>query len=386
MKSIYLDHAATTYVYPEVWESMLPYQWDHFGNASSIHQFGRSARLTVENARESIAQCLKCDTSSLIFTSGATESINSSLFGVAFAHMDQKPHIIISAIEHQAVIQTAAQLSRLGATITVIPVNSQGFVELEQLKQAVTDRTLMICVMAGNNEVGTLQSIAQIGHFAREKGIYFLVDAVQALGWIPIEIDQLPVDMMAFSAHKIHGPKGIGLLYLSRNVKLLPHLYGGSQERKRRAGTENVPSIVGFSTAVQMVIQQREQRTSYVKALRDELLQKLKDKIGSADVIYNGHSTNTLPHILNVSFPWMETETMLMNLDLAGIAVASGSACSSGSFEPSHVLKAMNLEKHIMNSAIRFSFAESNTTEEIDQVVQVIASIYERCKQRVRKG
>lgn len=382
MNPIYLDHAAATPMHPEVLQAMLPYFTDYFGNPSSLHSFGRLARSSLNNARDTIAAALGCSSGELIFTSGGTESDNLALFGLTEAYGSGNKHIITTQIEHHAILHTCSRLEKLGHEVTYVPVDSNGKVNVHDVAEAIRPETVLISMMFGNNEVGTLQPVEEVGELARSRGILFHVDAVQALGLHPINLSALPVDAMSFSAHKLNGPKGIGALYLSKKVKLTPALYGGSQERKRRAGTENVASAAGFAKAVELAAEGREAKLSTMVELRDLMFSVLTGRLGESSVILNGHRTETLGHILNVSFPGCHTETLLMNLDLEGIAAASGSACSSGSLEISHVLKAMQLSDERTRSAIRFSFGLGNTTQEVEKAANQVAAIVERLRNR----
>lgn len=382
MTHIYFDHAATTPVHPEVVEAMLPYFTQVFGNASSTHSAGREARAAIHQARESIASFIGCAPPQLLFTSGGTESDNTAIFGAAHAGASRGRHIITSQIEHHAVLHACEHLEKQGYEVTYLPVDHYGRIRVEQLEQSIRPDTICISIMYANNEVGTIQPIEQIGTIARAKGIPFHVDAVQALGHIPIDLSQLPVDMMSFTAHKVHGPKGIGALYLAKQSQIPPMLHGGNQERKRRAGTENNAAIVGFAKALQIMSEHRYEMQQKLEKLRLDMMTRLTDLLGADQVIVNGHPIERLPHILNVSFPGISTETMLMNLDLEGISAASGSACTSGSLEVSHVLKAMQLPEEVLKSAVRFSFGMGNTTEQIETAAQKIATIVRRIRNK----
>lgn len=380
MDSIYLDHAATTPMRPEVAEAMLPYFTDLFGNASSLHRFGREARIAVSRARDRLAALIGCLPSELVFTSGGTESDNAALFGAAARRGAGKKHIVTTQVEHHAVLHACAELERSGCEVTYLPVDETGRVRPEELESAIRDDTFLISVMYGNNEVGTLQPIARIGELARERGILFHVDAVQALGLLPIDLSALPVDLMSFSAHKLYGPKGVGALYISAKAAISPLLVGGSQERKRRAGTENTAGIVGFAKAVELAAEAQQRNRLHVEGLRQEMIQTFNRELEAGSFVVNGHPTDVLPHILNVSFPGADTETMLMSLDLEGVAAASGSACSSGSLELSHVLRAMRLPEDVMRSAIRFSFGFTQTAEQIRRAAELAATISRRIR------
>lgn len=375
MEVIYLDHAATTPLHPQVVEAMLPLMQEHYGNPSSLHAMGRAARHLLNDARDQIAGVLNCQSSELIFTSGGTESINLAILGTLRAQ-GRQGHIITSQVEHHAVLETCRALEQSGYEVTYLPVDEHGRIAVETLVAALRPDTVLITIQYGNNEVGTVQPIEEIGHIARERGIIFHVDAVQALGKLVIDAARMPVDLMSFSAHKINGPKGSGLLYASARTKLMPLMSGGVQERKRRAGTENVAGAVGFATALKLAEEGREQTLAHLDTLRQTMLDELaplEDKI-----VVNGHPIHKLPHILNVSFPTVSTETMLMNLDLSGIAASSGSACNSGSLELSHVIEAMQLDEEVAQSAIRFSFGAGNTAREVVKAAQAAATIVNR--------
>lgn len=381
MVSVYLDHAATTPLHPSVLEAMLPFLSEHFGNPSSIHSPGRISRAAMNDARDRIAACLGCEPGQLVFTSGGTESDNMAIFGVAMAHKENKGHIITSQIEHHAVLDACRRLEKLGFAITYLPVDHYGQVSIEAVAAAIRPDTALISIMYGNNEVGSLQPIADIGRLARDKGIYMHVDAVQALGVEKIDLRSLPVDLMSFSAHKINGPKGVGALYLSTGVMMVPQIFGGSQERKRRAGTENLAGIVGFAKAVELVSENMEEKQQNLNSLRQIMVDTWEVELGGTFVV-NGHPSARLPHILNVSFPGADTETMLMNLDLEGIAASSGSACTSGALEVSHVLQAMNLSAAVTDSALRFSFGMGNTSKSVRDAALKTATIANRLRNR----
>lgn len=379
MKRIYLDHAATTPLHPEVLEAMMPYLTDIFGNASSVHSFGREAHWALNDARERIASMLGCEANQWIWTSGGTESDNLAVLGTVAAAKGKR-HIITSEIEHHAVLHASRHLERHGCEVTYLPVDAKGRVRVEDVERSIRPDTALISVMYGNNEVGTLQPIREIGEIARQHGIVFHTDAVQALGLEKLNLSELPVDLVSFSAHKIEGPKGIGGLYCSPRVRLAPQSYGGLQERKRRAGTENVAGAVGFAAAAVRAVSALEQKQAQMTAFRGTMIEGLTRELGSDGFIVNGHPNLTLPHILNVSFPGVSTETLLMNLDLEGIAAASGSACNSGALEISHVLQAMKLPSPVTQSAVRFSFGPGNTIEDIERAASITATIVNRIR------
>jgi cysteine desulfurase len=382
MRGIYLDHAATTPIHPEVLEAMLPYLNDAFGNPSSMHAYGRETRTALNRSRDSIASHIGCNPSEIIFTSGGTESNNSAIFSALTTNSGEKKHMITTQVEHHAILQPSHQLEKLGFDVTYLKVDSNGLVRVEDVEAAIRPDTVFISVMYVNNEVGTIQPIEQIGQLARERGIVFHVDAVQALGKIPINVSTLPVDMMSMSAHKIYGPKGIGLLYVSRQIPFFNYIHGGSQERKRRGGTENVAGIVAFAKAVELTtsVQALKEWSLQAEQLRQVMVDGLTNHLGSDGYVINGHPVLRVPHILNVSFIGTDTETLLMNLDIEGIAVASGSACTSGSLEISHVLEAMNLPDNVTHSAIRFSFGMGNDIKDIETAAQKVATIVKRIR------
>ncbi|MCI3923679.1 cysteine desulfurase [Paenibacillus sp. TRM 82003] len=379
---IYLDHAATTPLRPEVLEAMLPYFSGVYGNPSSVHRFGRDAKAALTDARDTLASLFDCAPAELVFTSGGTESDNLALFGAAFGAAEGRRRIVTTAVEHHAVLHACEELGRHGFEIVVVPVDEQGRVDLEALDAAVDETTAVVSVMYGNNEVGTLQPVEHIGRLAKSRGAVFHVDAVQALGSIPIRLSALPVDLMSFSAHKINGPKGFGLLYASRRVKLRPRSFGGLQERKRRAGTENVAGAVGFAKAAALAAAPAEaaRRRVELEALRGAMLDVFARELPPGAFVINGHpeQDKRLPHVLNVSFPGASTESLLMNLDLEGIAAASGSACTSGALEPSHVLQAMGLDADRLRSAVRFSFGYGNCLKSVTFAAEKTATIVKR--------
>lgn len=382
MKTIYLDHAASTPVHPEVAKVMLNIMTEQYGNASSVHQFGRSAKKILNGARDTIAAFLGCSPEEWVFTGGGTESDNLALYGAVAAVAQKGNHIITSAIEHHAVLHTCEELEKEGYKVTYLPVDSTGRVSVADVEAAVQEDTVLISIMYANNEVGTVQPIQEISQLARERGILFHVDAVQALGALPITLRELPVDYMSFTAHKINGPGGIGGLYVRSGVPLHPRLHGGLQERGRRAGTENLAGTAGFAKAVEIAVTGLSERRQKVQLLRNRLLEELDALIGRESYSINGNTEHFLPSILNLSFPGARTDVMLMNLDMDGIAAASGSACTSGSLEISHVLRAMELPENILGSAIRFSMGLGNTTEEIEYVARKVETILNRLRIR----
>ncbi|ETT56909.1 cysteine desulfurase family protein [Paenibacillus sp. FSL H8-0457] len=380
MKSVYLDHAASTPVHPEVAERMMNVMTSQYGNASSVHAFGREAKKIVNGARDRIASLLGCHSDELVFTAGGTESDNLAVLGLLESLGVEGRHVITSAVEHHAVLHTCHELERRGCQVTYVPVDPTGRVSVEDIAGAIQDNTALVTIMYGNNEVGTVQPIAEIGELCRSRGIVFHTDAVQALGSEAINCRELPVDMWSFSAHKINGPQGVGALVVRRGLSVSPRLFGGLQEKKRRAGTENMAGIAGFAAAVEWTVQNMETRIQHYRELRSTLLDGLRQEIGENSFVINGNPEHHLPHILNLSFPGANTETMLMNLDMEGIAAASGSACTSGSLEISHVLRAMKLSDPVLRSAIRFSFGLGNTTQEMEYTAQKIGTILNRLR------
>ncbi|USK69316.1 cysteine desulfurase family protein [Peribacillus asahii] len=377
MNRIYLDHAATSPMHPNVIDKMMTVMKSEFGNPSSIHAFGRQARHVLDEARMGIAASIGAERNEIIFTSGGTEADNTALIGIAEANKARGKHIITTEIEHHAILHTSQYLEKEGFEVTYLPVNSEGLISVADVKAALREDTILVSIMYGNNEVGTIQPIAEIGALLKEHQAYFHTDAVQAYGLVPIDVNALHIDLLSVSAHKINGPKGIGFLYVREGVKLQPHAHGGEQERKRRAGTESVPAIAGFAEAVKIAQQTRAEKAEKYRTFKDILLARFEE----AGIQYqlNGSLEASLPHVLNVSFPGTNVESMLVNLDLAGIAVSSGSACTAGSIDPSHVLVAMfgkNSER--TKNSIRFSFGLNNTNEEIKQAADETVKIVSR--------
>lgn len=376
--AVYLDHAATTPVHPDVREAMLPFLEDQFGNPSSIHRFGRHVRSALDEARDAVAAGLNTDPRRIVFTSGGTEADNAAIIGVAMANRDKGKHIVTTQIEHHAILEACEYLEDDGFHITYVPVDETGQVSAQAIEASVTDDTTLISVMFGNNEVGTIQPIAEIGEIAHKHNIYFHTDAVQAFGIVPIDLHKLPVDLLSISGHKINGPKGVGALYARKDIPLIPRLFGGSQERKRRPGTENVPGIIGFGQAAKIARVEIDEKRKAFLAMRQAMVRVWEES--GIEFVVNGHPTSFLPHILNVSFIGVDTESMLMNLDLEGVACASGSACTAGSLERSHVLVAMNLPEEVTSSAVRFSFGLGNTVNEVQDAAAKVVKIVKRLK------
>ncbi|OZT13570.1 cysteine desulfurase NifS [Priestia aryabhattai] len=377
MERIYVDHAATSPVHPAVVERMTTFMHEHFGNPSSIHHYGRESRRYLDEARQTIASSIGARENDIIFTSGGTEADNMALIGVALANKHRGNHIITTSIEHHAVLHTCQFLEEQGFEVTYLPVDETGRVSIEDIKRSLTDKTILVSVMYGNNEVGTIQPISEIGALLKEHGAYFHTDAVQAYGLISLNVQQLGVDLLSVSSHKINGPKGIGFLYVAPHVVLSPLLFGGEQERKRRAGTENMASIVGFEQAVRIAQESLKERAVQYKQFKERMMQILEEEQVSFNV--NGNVDYALPHVLNLSFERVNVESMLVNLDLAGIAASSGSACTAGTVDPSHVLVAMfGKECDRITSSIRFSFGLGNTMEQIEELARKTATIVKR--------
>ena len=373
MDRIYLDNAATTAVSPEVLEAMLPYFTQCFGNPSSIHSTGRDARRVVDAARRQVAAAIGAQPQEIYFTAGGSESDNWAIKGTAFAKKSRGNHIITSAIEHHAVLHTCAWLEKQGFEVTYLPVDEFGRVRVEDVEKAITDKTILITIMAANNEIGTIQPIAEIGKLAHDKGILFHTDAVQAIGAMPIDVNTMHIDMLSMSGHKFHGPKGIGALYIRKGVKIDQYLHGGAQERGQRAGTENLAGIVGMGKAIEIATQHLEENAARLTILRDKLIDGILAEIPV--VRLNGHRTQRLPNNVNVSVRYVEGEALLLRLDLAGIAGSSGSACTSGSLDPSHVLLAIGLPHEIAHGSLRLSLGTDTTEAEIDEVLDKLPGI-----------
>ncbi len=375
---IYLDNAATTRTAPEVVEAMLPYFSELYGNPSSVYEFSQKSKEAITGARETIAKCLGAKTGEIYFTAGGSESDNWAMKAAAEAYRGKGNHIITSKIEHHAVLHTGAWLEKQGFEVTYLDVDENGTVKLEELKKAIRPTTILISIMFANNEIGTIQPVKEIGAIAKEHGIVFHTDAVQAFGQLPIHVDELNIDMLSSSAHKLNGPKGIGFLYIRKGVKIRSFIHGGAQERKRRAGTENVPGIVGYGAAVERAMKTMEARTARERELRDYLIDRVLREIPYTRL--NGHRTNRLPNNANFSFQFIEGESLLIMLDMEGICGSSGSACTSGSLDPSHVLLAIGLPHEIAHGSLRLTLSEETTREELDYVVESIRKIVEKLR------
>ena len=367
MRQVYLDNNATTQMREEVLDAMLPYMKEAYGNASSIHQFGRPARKAVDDARAKVAALLGASSAEeIIFTSGGTESDNYAIKGVAHALKSKGNHIITSAIEHHAVLNTCKFLEKEGCKVTYLGVDRYGMINTDELKKAITDKTILITIMYANNEVGTIEPAEEIGKIAKEKGIYFHTDAVQAVGKLPFAVKDINIDLLAMSAHKIYGQKGVGAIYIKKGTKITQQMHGGHHEMSKRAGTENVAGIVGLGRAAELAKKEVSEEAK-IKELRDYLYKGITANI--EDVKLNGHPEKRLPNTLNVSFTYLEGESIILNLDMEGVAVSTGSACTSGTLEPSHVLSAMGVDPVNTQGSVRFSLGRYNTKEDMDYVV-----------------
>ena len=373
MNRIYLDNAATTAVSKPVLEKMLPYFTDIYGNASSVYATGREARKALEEARRTVAASLNAKPNEIYFTAGGSESDNWAIKGVAYAHQAKGKHIITTAVEHHAVLHTCEALQKQGFEITYLPVDEYGMVTAEQVEKAIRPDTILITIMAANNEIGTLMPIEEIGQVAKQRKVLFHTDAVQVIGAVEVDVEKWQVDMLSLSAHKFHGPKGTGVLYVRNGVRLDNLIHGGAQERGRRAGTENVAGIVGLAEAMRIAAQDIPGQTARIAELRDQLIQGILEKI--PEVRLNGHPEKRLPGNVNVSIRYIEGEAMLLRLDMAGIAASSGSACTSGSLDPSHVLLAIGLPHEIAHGSLRFSLSGDTTEEEVNEVLRILPGL-----------
>lgn len=379
MRKVYLDNNATTRMREEVLEAMLPYYKDIYGNASSVHEFGRRARRAIDDAREKLAHALGASSpEEVIFTSGGTESDNFAIKGVAHALKSKGGHIITSSIEHHAVLKTCKFLEKEGFEVTYLHVDKDGIIDLDELRRSITDKAILISIMYANNEMGTVEPIEEIGKLAKAKGVYFHTDAVQAVGKIPFEVKNLNTEIVSMSGHKIYGPKGIGALYIRKGTKIRPQMHGGHHEMNKRAGTENVAGIVGLGKAAELAKKEVLEEAKKLKELRDYLYNGITSNI--EDVTLNGHPDKRLPNTLNVGFKYLEGESIILNLDMEGVAVSTGSACTSGTLEPSHVLTAMGVDPADTQGSIRFSLGRDNSKEEMDYVLGVLPPIIKRLR------
>ena len=378
MRKVYLDNAATTALSPRVLEAMLPYFTQYYGNPSSVHAFGREAKQGLDKARDQVAKALHCEPSEVIFTGCGTESDNTVLLGVAQRYGDKGKHIITTNVEHHAILHTCEYLEKQGYSVTYLLVDQDGLVTAEQVAAAIRPDTILVSIMFANNEVGTIMPIQEIGAVCKEKGVLFHTDAVQAVGHIPVDVQAMHIDMLSLSAHKFHGPKGVGALYCRKGIRLPSYIMGGAQEKGRRAGTENVAGIVGLGAAIQLATEQLEENRAKMTALRDRLMTGIQTRI--SEVKLNGHPTNRLPNNVNFSFKYIEGESILLMLDMNGIAASSGSACTSGSLDPSHVLLALGLPHEIAHGSVRLTLGDETTEEDIDYTIDVLEKTVARLR------
>lgn len=378
MRKVYFDHSATTATAPEVASQMVEYMTNTFGNPSSVHAFGREAKKAIIHARKQVADLIGANPEEILFTSGGTEGDNMALRGIAEANKKRGKHIITTQIEHHAILHTCEALEKEGYRVTYLPVDEYARVNPQDVADAISDDTILISVMFANNEVGTIQPIAEIGKIAKEKGIYFHTDAVQAVGNYPIDVNEYGIDLLTISSHKFHGPKGIGALYIRKGVRIKPILFGGAQEKTLRPGTENTPGIVGLGKAAELAQAELTDKINRVQKLRDKLIAGITERIPEAKL--NGHPTLRMPGNVNFSFRYIEGESLLLNLDIKGIAASSGSACTSGSLDPSHVLLAMGITHEIAHGSLRLSLGRENTEEDVDYCLEVLPEIVARLR------
>ncbi|WP_270565719.1 cysteine desulfurase NifS [Clostridium beijerinckii] len=378
MKNVYMDYSATTYVKPEVLEEMLPYFNEKFGNPSSFYGISRETKRAIDKAREQIAEALNCLPDEVYFTGGGSEADNWAIKGIASAHKNKGNHIITTKIEHHAVLHTCEYLEKNGFDVTYLDVDEEGFIKLDDLRNAITDKTILVSIMFANNEIGTIQPIKEIGEICREKKVFFHTDAVQAVGNVPVDVKEMNIDMLSLAGHKIYGPKGIGVLYIKKGIKIDNLIHGGAQEKNRRAGTENIASIVGLGKALELATNNLEDHMKRLTALREKLI------AGLLEIPYtklNGpRGDKRLPGNVNVCFRFIEGESILLSLDFKGVCASSGSACTSGSLDPSHVLLAIGLPHEIAHGSLRLSMGEGSTEEDVDYVLEVVPPIIERLR------
>ncbi len=378
MKRVYLDNAATTRLIPEVLNEMMPYMTEVYGNPSSPHYFGQQSQMAVDRARQQVADAINAEANEIIFMSGGSEADNTAIRGVAERYAKKGRHIITTAVEHHAVLHTCQMLEKNGYEVTYLPVDEYGMVTVDQVREAIRPDTILVSIMFANNEVGTIMPIPEIGELCHEKGVLFHTDAVQAVGHLPIDVKTMHIDMLSMSAHKFHGPKGTGALYVRKGIVLPPLIYGGAQERNRRAGTENVPGLVGMGKAIKLACTDLDEKNRRMMRLRDKLIEELPKRI--PEIKLNGHPTKRLPNNVNYSIKYIEGESILLMLDLNGIAASSGSACTSGSLDPSHVLLAMGLTHEIAHGSVRMTLCDETSEDDIDYVLEVLPKVAERLR------
>ena len=379
MKTTYMDYSATTYVKPEVLDAMMPFFTEKFGNPSSFYGISRETKMAVDNARAQVAKAINCDPNEVYFTGGGSEADNWAIKGIATAHMKKGNHIITTKIEHHAVLHTCEFLEKFGFEVTYLDVNEEGFVDLEQLEEAITDKTILVSIMFANNEIGTIQPIKEIGALCREKKVLFHTDAVQAVGSVPVDVKEMNIDLLSLAGHKLYGPKGIGALYIRRGVRIDNLIHGGGQERGRRAGTENIPGVVGLGKAIEIATENIEENRARLTVLRDKLIDGILERIPYARL--NGpRGDKRLPGNSNISFEFIEGESILLSLDFEGICASSGSACTSGSLDPSHVLLAIGLPHEKAHGSLRTTLGAASTEEDVEKLLNELPPIIERLR------
>ena len=379
MKTTYMDYSATTYVKPEVLDAMMPFFTEKFGNPSSFYGISRETKMAVDNARAQVAKAINCDPNEVYFTGGGSEADNWAIKGIATAHMKKGNHIITTKIEHHAVLHTCEFLEKFGFEVTYLDVNDEGFVDLKQLEEAITDKTILVSIMFANNEIGTIQPIKEIGALCREKKVLFHTDAVQAVGSVPVDVKEMNIDLLSLAGHKLYGPKGIGALYIRRGVRIDNLIHGGGQERGRRAGTENIPGVVGLGKAIEIATENIEENRARLTVLRDKLIDGILERIPYARL--NGpRGDKRLPGNSNISFEFIEGESILLSLDFEGICASSGSACTSGSLDPSHVLLAIGLPHEKAHGSLRTTLGAASTEEDVEKLLNELPPIIERLR------
>ena len=377
-KMIYMDHSATTPVKKEVLEEMLPYFSEFYGNPSSVYALSNHSRLAIDKARERVAKAIGAKKTEVFFTGGGSEADNWALKGIAYKNKDKGNHIITTKIEHHAILHTCEYLEQQGFQVTYLDVDEYGMISLEELEKAITEKTILISIMFANNEIGTIQPVKEIGELAKKHGVLFHTDAVQAVGSLPIDVKEMNIDLLSMSAHKLYGPKGVGALYIRQGTKIDPLIAGGAQEKNKRAGTENTPGIVGLGKAIELAYEHLKENTDYLISLRERLIKGVQERIPY--VRLNGHPEKRLPGNANFCFQFIEGEALLLSLDMVGIAGSSGSACTSGSLDPSHVLLAIGLPHEIAHGSLRLSLGTGNTEEEVDYAVEKLVGIVDRLR------
>ena len=379
MKTTYMDYSATTYVKPEVLDAMMPFFTEKFGNPSSFYGISRETKMAVDNARAQVAKAINCDPNEVYFTGGGSEADNWAIKGIATAHMKKGNHIITTKIEHHAVLHTCEFLEKFGFEVTYLDVNEEGFVDLKQLEEAITDKTILVSIMFANNEIGTIQPIKEIGALCREKKVLFHTDAVQAIGSVPVDVKEMNIDLLSLAGHKLYGPKGLGALYIRKGVRIDNLIHGGGQERGRRAGTENIPGVVGLGKAIEIATENIEENRARLTVLRDKLIDGVLERIPYARL--NGpRGDKRLPGNSNISFEFIEGESILLSLDFEGICASSGSACTSGSLDPSHVLLAIGLPHEKAHGSLRTTLGAASTEEDVEKLLNELPPIIERLR------